>query len=128
LNTALRRATSFEAHLAAEDPDLRSMVAVTGYHCHARDGAIGHIEDFVVDYGAWAISYLIIDTRNWWPGQHVLVSPHAVQKLNWSNSQIDLSVSRDQVKASPKWDPLAIIDKAYEARLHSHYAWPSYGS
>lgn len=127
LDTALRRATSFEAHLAHEDPDLRSMIAVTGYHCHARDGAIGHVEDMLIDDGLWSVSYLIVDTRNWWPGQHVLVSPHAVAKFNWSNSQVELSVSRDQVKASPPWDPLKIIDQAYEEHLHRHYGWPGYG-
>ena len=123
----MRRATSFEAHLADQDPHLRSMVAVTGYHCHASDDAIGHVQDFLIDDGTWAISYLIIDTRNWWPGQHVLVSPHAVKNVNWSDSQIEFSVTRDQVKASPAWEPLDIIDQVYEERLHRHYGWPGYG-
>jgi sporulation protein YlmC with PRC-barrel domain len=124
LDTALRGATSFEAHLADQDVDLRSMVAVTGYHCHASDGVIGHLQDVLIDDGTWTISYLIIDTANWWPGQRVLLSPHAVKTINWSRSQIELSISRDQVKASPPWDPLAIVDQAYEDRLHHHYGWP----
>ena len=39
------------------------------------DGEIGHVEDFIIDDETWAIRYLIIDTRNWWPGKKVLISP-----------------------------------------------------
>ena len=31
-----------------DDPHLRSIQAVTGYHVHASDGEIGHVEDFLV--------------------------------------------------------------------------------
>lgn len=123
LDTALRDTTSFQTHLADQDLDLRSMVAVTGYRCHATDGVIGHLQDFLIEEGVWAIFYLIIDTANWWPGQQVLLSPHAVKKFDWSASQIKLSVSRDQVKASPPWNPLDIVDEAYEDRLQLHYGW-----
>ena len=127
LDAALRKATSFETHLADQDPHLRSMVGVTGYHCHASDGAIGHVEDLLLDDAVWDIRYLIIDTRDWWAGQHVLLSPDAVTKISWSNSQVQLNVSRAQVKASPPWDPLSIVEQGYEKQLHVHYGWPGYG-
>ncbi len=57
------------------DPHLRSIAAVTGYHVHATDGEIGHVEDFLVDDAGWSIRYIAIDTRNWWPGKKVLISP-----------------------------------------------------
>jgi hypothetical protein len=53
------------------DPSLRSGRDVTGYYIAARDGDIGHVDDFLVDDRAWAIRYLIVDTRNWWPGKKV---------------------------------------------------------
>jgi sporulation protein YlmC with PRC-barrel domain len=109
------------------DPHLRSIPAVIGYHIHATDGAIGHLENFVIDDASWGIRYLIVDTRNWWPGQHVLVSPHAVQDIRWSEHKVHLNISREQVKESPPWDPLDIIDQAYVERLHRHYHWPGYG-
>ncbi len=109
------------------DPHLRSTAAVTGYHIHASDGQIGHVENFLIDDATWSIRYLIVDTRNWWPGKHVLVSPYAVLEINWSEHQIQLDVSREQVKSSPPWDPLAIIDQAYEKQLHGHYKWRGYG-
>jgi hypothetical protein len=127
LDVALRKAKSFETHLAAQDPHLRSMVAVTGYHCHASDGTIGHVENVLFDDAVWDIRYLIIDTRNWWPGQHVLLSPEAVTQISWSDSEFQLNVSRAQVKASPPWDALSVVDQTYEKQLHLHYGWPGYG-
>ena len=52
----------------AEDVSLRSSAVVTGYDIQATDDSIGHVKDFVFDDESWAIRYLAVDTRNWWPG------------------------------------------------------------
>ncbi len=57
------------------DPHLRSARAVIGYYIEAVDGEIGHVEELVVDDREWAIRYMVVETRNWWPGKKVLVSP-----------------------------------------------------
>ena len=67
-----------EQQLAAREmggPDLHSARTVAGYCLAARDGDIGHVEDFLLDSEAWVIRYIIVDARNWLPGKHVLVSP-----------------------------------------------------
>ena len=109
------------------DPHLRDMTALRGYHIHTTDGTIGHVENFVLDDADWVIRYLIVDTRNWWPGAHVLIAPYAVKDIDWSNREVRLNVRRDQVKSSPKWDPVEIVEGDYERRLHNHYGWPGYG-
>ncbi len=109
------------------DPDLRSAAEITGYHIQATDGPIGHVENFLVDDATWTIHYLVIDTKNWWPGRHVLMSPHAVKGIEWSDRAVALNVNCGQVKRSPAWDPLALIDSNYEQLLHRHYEWPGYG-
>jgi hypothetical protein len=109
------------------DPHLRSIDAVTGYHIHAKDGFIGHAENFLVDGDSWDVRYLVVDTRNWWPGQHVLIAPAAITQVSWSERQIELDVSCDHVRESPPWDPADLVDRAYEERLHRHYSWPGYG-
>jgi hypothetical protein len=38
-----------EAQQEQADPHLRSTREVIGYHIQARDGEIGHVEDFVAD-------------------------------------------------------------------------------
>jgi sporulation protein YlmC with PRC-barrel domain len=109
------------------DPHLRSLSAIRGYQVHATDGDIGHVENFLIDDAAWGVRYLIIDTRNWWPGQHVLISPYAVQEISWSEHHVRLDVSRERVKTSPPWDPARMIDEVAEKRVHTHYDWPGYG-
>jgi hypothetical protein len=52
-----------------DDPHLRSIEAVTGYHIHASDGEIGHVEDFLVEDADWSIHYLVVDTRTGGPGR-----------------------------------------------------------
>jgi hypothetical protein len=66
-----------------QDPHLRSARAVTGYHIHAMDGEIGHLLDFLIDDESWEIRNLIIDTRNWLPGPHVLLAPESVVAVDW---------------------------------------------
>ena len=65
------------------DPHLRSVVEVTGYRVHAVDGEIGHIENLMIDDANWSIRYFIVDTRNWWFGKRVLISPHGVKAIDW---------------------------------------------
>jgi hypothetical protein len=115
------------AHAGKGDPHLRSFAAVRSSQLRAEDGAIGHVEDFLVDDSTWAVHYLIVDTRDWWPGQRVLISPHAVQDINWPNHLIRVSVTVDQVRSSPLWKPADVVDQAYQERLHNHYTWPGYG-
>ena len=110
------------------DPNLRSTAEVTGYHVHATDGSIGHIEDFLLDGPSWSIRYLAIDTSNWWIGQHVLISPYAITGIDWPDRSVRLDITRAKVKASPAWNPSDVIDGVFERRLHGYYGWPGYGS
>jgi hypothetical protein len=107
------------------DPVLMSADEVTGYNVHARDGEIGHVEDFLVDDEAWAIRYLVVATRNWWPGKKVLVSPHWVSDIAWSEHTVRFDTTRDRIKSSPEYDP-ETFDRVYEGRLHAHYDMPTY--
>jgi sporulation protein YlmC with PRC-barrel domain len=109
------------------DPDLQSTKAITGYHIEATDGAIGHVSDLLLSDEEWGVRYLVVDTRNWWPGAHVLMSPYAVRSVDPGDKNIRLSVSQAKVRASPPWNPAAMIERAYETSLHRHYDWPGYG-
>jgi len=108
------------------DPHLRSSEAVTGYHIQAKDGEIGHVQDFLVDDHSWAIRYLILDTTNWWPGKKVLLAPDWIDQVNWAESKVRVHLGREQIRTSPEYDPARPIERAYETRLYSHYARPGY--
>ena len=112
--------------LRGADPHLRSVVEVTGYRVHAVDGEIGHIENLMVDDADWSVHYFIVDTRNWWFGKRVLISPFAVKTIDWFDRHVELNMSRELVKASPPWDPLVAFNDEYAKRLHKHLGGPDH--
>ena len=107
--------------LEAWDPSLRSTDAVTGYHIQATDGEIGHVEDFIIDDETWAIRYLVIDTRNWWPGKKVLVSPEWIQQVSWSDSKVFFNISREHIQQAPEYTDNSLLTRDYEAEFYRHY-------
>jgi hypothetical protein len=100
---------------------LRSTKEVRGYAIAARDGAIGHVQDFVIDNKYWVIRYLEIDTRNWWPGKHVLVNPGWIERVTWPDRTVSVDVTRDVIKSAPEFDPSKLISRDYEVQLFKHY-------
>jgi hypothetical protein len=110
-----------DARREGDDPRLRSIKAVTGYHILAKDGEIGHVEDFLMDDTDWSIRYLIVDTKNWWPGKKVLISPRSAQEIEWNEKLVHLNVNRQTVKASPEYNTAATVDRAYEKQFHGYY-------
>jgi PRC-barrel domain len=110
-----------DARRSNDDPHLRSIDAVTGYHIHASDGEIGHVEDFLVEDADWSIHYLVVDTKNWWPGKKVLISPRSAREIDWSGKLVNLDVDRQGVKNSPAYNLTTTVDRAYERDFHSYY-------
>lgn len=108
------------------DPHLRSTGEVTGYYIQATDDDIGHVEEFLVEDGSWTIRYMVVDTKNWWPGKAVLVAPQWIREVSWGDQQVFVDLTRQQVKDSPEYDPTASVDRAYEERLYRHYDRPFY--
>jgi len=110
----------------AWDCHLRSTHEVTGYHLQALDGEIGHIEDFVIDDDTWAVRYLIVGTKNWWPGKTVLISPQWIEQVSWSESKVFVNLSREAIKHSPEYTEESLLTRDYEAGLHRHYSRKGY--
>ena len=103
------------------DPHLRSTHDVSGHHIQAADGQIGHVEDFIIDDETWAIRYLIIDTRNWWPGKKVLISPQWIDRVSWDESKVFVNIPRKTIEQSPEYTEQSLISRDYETGLHRHY-------
>jgi hypothetical protein len=70
------------------DSHLRCINAVTGYRIEATDGEIGHADGFMMDAATWAVRYVEVATRNWWPGKKVLVSPAWIERVSWEDSKV----------------------------------------
>jgi hypothetical protein len=112
---------SADAQRNEGDPHLRSIEAITGYHIHAIDGEIGHVEDFLLEDTGWSIRYITVDTRNWWPGERVLISPRSVREIDWAGRLLHLNVNRQKVKDGPPYNPTVTVDGAYDEAFLTYY-------
>ncbi len=109
-----------------EETHLRSEKEVRGYHIKSRDGEIGHLEDLIVDDESWALRYMVVDTRNWLPGRKVLVSTGWIKAVSWLDREVEVDVTQEEVKNSPKYDPSTPINREYEVVLYDYYGRPHY--
>jgi hypothetical protein len=82
---------------------LRSTKESTGYHLHAADGEIGHVDDFLIGESSWKIRYLLVDTSNWIGGKSVVVASEALEAVDPDNGTLKVAATRDAVKHSPKF-------------------------
>jgi uncharacterized protein YrrD len=105
----------------AWDRHLRSTHDVSGHDIQARDGEIGHVEDFYIDDKTWAIRYLIVATRRWWPGKKVLISPKWIERVSWLELKVFVNLTRAAIKESPEYPDESLLTRDYETQLHRHY-------
>lgn len=110
-----------EGEEASWDSHLRSVPEVEGYQVGAAGGVIGHIADFLLDDKNWAIRYLVVDTRNWWPGKHVLMSPEWVERVSWDDREVYADLAREAIKDASEYTPNSVISREYEMELYRHY-------
>lgn len=115
-----KHAAASEEHESSGDSHLRSTGEVNHYHVEATDGAIGHIDDFLID-DDWRIRFLVIDTRNWWPGKKVIVAPGWIREVNWAESKVFVGLTRATIKGCPEYDPSKPVTAEYAGRLHDYY-------
>jgi uncharacterized protein YrrD len=110
----------------AWDAHLRSARDMVGHHIEATDGEIGHVVDLLIDDQTWAVRYLVVSTRNWWPGKHVLISPSWISRVSWSESKVFVKLSQETIGQSPEFTDLSALNRDYELKLHGHYGRAGY--
>ncbi len=97
------------------------MAAVIGYHIAATDGEIGHVEDFLIDDETWQLLYLTVDTRNWLPGERVLLPVRTISEIDWVTKILKLGIGREKVISSPPYDPQMTSDGPFNERSHQYF-------
>ncbi len=110
-----------------DNPHLRSTREVNGYFIQAKDGEIGHVEDFILEDENWVIRYVVVDTRNWLPwGKKVIISPSWIEDVKWGNEKVYVDLKRKLIENSPEFDPSKPVNREYEIRLYDFYGRPKY--
>jgi len=95
-----------EAMPDVADERLDSVKTTSGYHIRARNGEIGHVDDFLIGQDSWRIRYLLVDTSNWIGGRSVIVSSEAVERVDKEDNQIYVDADRDAIKNAPELESI----------------------
>ncbi|MEO8772679.1 MAG: PRC-barrel domain-containing protein [Ferruginibacter sp.] len=88
----------------SDNVHLRSSATVTGYHIHATDGEIGHVNDFIIDDENWHVLYIVIDTHNFIGGKKVLIPVINIKEVQWAESKVLVDISMDSIKDCALFD------------------------
>ena len=108
-----------------EERHLRSAREMIGYALAGRDEDVGHVRDLLVDTDSPAIAWLSIDVGSWLAGREVVIRPHWITDLSWSESRLTVDLSREQLRGAPPLETLDGLDRAYASSLARFYRFPS---
>lgn len=109
-----------------DDPHLRSLREVAGYHISARDGPLGHVQGFLGNEEDWVIRYLVMDARGGAPAKTMLLPPPWISRVDWTRAEVVVDVARDKVEQAPPYRPAPPLDREYEKQLYAFYDRPPY--
>lgn len=105
----------------AGDPHLRSAKELSGYTINATDGGIGTVQDLILDDEDWLVRYVLVNTKPWWPGGHVLVDVGCVPKVSWTDRTVFVELTRQQVRHSPPYDASRPMNREFQQKLYNYY-------
>jgi hypothetical protein len=87
----------------------------------AVDGGIGHLDDFLLDEQDWSIRYLILDTRNWLPGIHVVIPVDWTKNIRWGEGVISVGHFKEEIRNAPEFIGKEHLTREYVEALDLHY-------
>lgn len=87
-----------QAEREARRSHLRSSNEVIGYSVHGLDGLLGHVDDLLFDDEIWRVTTLLVDAREWRPGEKVRLSPESIRAVDWKTREVRLNVRRQEVE------------------------------
>ena len=105
---------------------LHGVKDVFGFAMGATNGDIGEVTDVYFDDRRWILRYMVVATGRWLHGRKVLISPLSVSGISWDDGVIGLTITQQQVRASPGIDTDKPVSRQHEIAFCNHYGYPSY--
>ncbi len=114
---------SAEADLAQnENYSVHKAKNVMGYNLSVKNDVFGKVDNFLIDEKTFEIKYFIVDTKKWLPGgKKVLISTKWIDDVEWSVSQMSISVTREQIEEAPEYLKDMELSDNKEQELWMHY-------
>ena len=101
-------ATPFDSLLTSpsDEAHRRSASEVHHYAIATQDGLLGHVTDFLVDdeQAPWTIRHLVVRTGSWPTSRKVLLAPYCVEAIDWERAQVQVCLSREELRGCPSFD------------------------
>ena len=85
------------------DPHLRSMQSLIGYHIQGDDDEIGHVTDFIMDDQNWSICHLIVETENWFSARQIAIFPNQIDHISYEESKVFVKLTKEAIQAAPEY-------------------------
>ncbi|MEQ6378259.1 PRC-barrel domain-containing protein [Bacillaceae bacterium S4-13-56] len=85
--------------------------AINGYRIQVKDGKIGHVSDVIVDDDNWEIKFLVIETRNFLPGDFVAISTKWIDEISWMDKEVKVDLEKDTIVNGPFFNPVEPINE-----------------
>ncbi|MDU0353965.1 PRC-barrel domain containing protein [Paraglaciecola aquimarina] len=106
---------------------LVSLQELNGSSLSAVDGKMGEVEDIYFDDRNWIIRFLVVDTSPWIPlSQRTLISPIALQEYNPEEHSLEVSISKQKVKDSPKLEERQTVSRQFEISYFDYFGYGYY--
>jgi len=102
---------------------MNSLKGLIGHHIHASNGFVGTLDDFYFDDSQWVMRYLIVDVARFLFSRRVLISPVAIEGIDWANNVVSLKHTIEQIKDSPNIDVDQPVHRQLEEQLYRYYQW-----
>ena len=102
---------------------LLAVSALKGYSIEAQDGALGIIKDLLFDDRRWQIKWLVVQSGSWLGDRKLLLHPSAVDGFDHDRQTLDVSPTKQQVKASPSLSTDQPVSRHHECDLLGYYGW-----
>ena len=105
---------------------LRKLGDLSGYGLRARDGDIGKLKQVYFDDRHWVVRYFVVQTGSWLLGRQVLIIPAAVTGVDEDEGQLDVSLTREQIRHSPPVESELPVSRHYEYEYYRYFGWEPY--
>ncbi|HDT14607.1 MAG TPA: PRC-barrel domain containing protein [Firmicutes bacterium] len=105
---------------------LRSLKDFLKYDVEALDGELGSVYDVIIDDQNAKIMYFAVDTHKILPGKRVLITTTWAKETDWINGKLVTTLTKEEIKNSPEYDPSQPVNREYEEVLFDYYGRPRY--
>lgn len=81
-----------------EEPHLRSIKEITGYHLQATNGEIGSVSGVMIAVDSWAIHQLAVEAGHWYSGKTIFILPENIERISYEDSSVLVNLTLEEIQ------------------------------